>query len=155
MKLHYVKNAPIGERWQGTQADAKGLARRHDRNLVTRGAGNWAPRDVPTDKEGLLQFLNALELQLAGGLPATPAAAAVRQAEDPVPAAPAIDRGGNCPKCKFDRRSAERVAQHLARSATDDAREAWIAEEADASALGRLAGAIAHRFTTLAKADRS
>jgi hypothetical protein len=39
---------PAG-RWTGTQAEAKELG---------RDDGGWQQRDVPTDKEGLLDFLN-------------------------------------------------------------------------------------------------
>lgn len=41
---------PAG-RWAGTQAEAKELAREE--------ASGWEQRDVPTDKDGLLSFLNA------------------------------------------------------------------------------------------------
>ena len=37
-------------RWAGTQADATALAK--------EGDGGWEQRDIPTDKDGLLGFLN-------------------------------------------------------------------------------------------------
>jgi hypothetical protein len=54
MKLYYVPQAPVGQRWQGTQADAKQAGRAF--------ASDFTMREVPVDKPNLLQFLNTEEL---------------------------------------------------------------------------------------------
>lgn len=53
MRLYYVPNAPVGVRWQGTQADAKGAGKTF--------ASEFIQREVPVDKPNLLDFLNAEE----------------------------------------------------------------------------------------------
>lgn len=93
----------------------------------------FVPVEVPTDKAGLLDYVNAL----LGAASAEPAAL-----EAP---APVENTGERCPKCRFDHRSALRVAEHYARSVTREARLNWI-ETADPAELGSLAGAIADRF---------
>lgn len=50
MKLYYIESAPLALRWQGTQADAK-------------KQGAYELVEVPTDKPGLLVFLNAIEFK--------------------------------------------------------------------------------------------
>lgn len=52
MKLYYVQSAETIKRWQGTQADAKRLG----------GKDGFELKEVPTDKPGLLNFLNILEV---------------------------------------------------------------------------------------------
>lgn len=53
MKLYYVPQAPVGQRWQGTQVDAKSAAK--------AVAGDFIQREVPVDKPNLIGFLNAEE----------------------------------------------------------------------------------------------
>jgi hypothetical protein len=123
----------------GTQVDAKRLAKE-------RGT-SWEQVDVPTDKNGLMEYVNQLkaginaemhhrpneeinESLLTLGTPYRPDATADRTV---------------CPRCKFDHVSAKRYAEANTKLATTDARVAWI-EQADAGQLGDLAAAVAQRF---------
>lgn len=92
--------------WAGTQADARAAA-------LDDGAGarDWAEVDVPTDKPGLLAWLNA-----NAGPAALEAAAAERELDrrrDREAAAEArhATRPGDCPKCARAPRAAEALAQ--------------------------------------------
>lgn len=62
MKLYYVKAATPALRWQGTQADAARQARE-----TAGDAKAFEQAEVPTDKPGLLVFLNAMEMNLLDG----------------------------------------------------------------------------------------
>lgn len=57
MKLYTIDNGDITLAWAGTQADAKAAKReqeaKHPRSSIT-----WQEFEVPTDKAGLLEFLN-------------------------------------------------------------------------------------------------
>ena len=79
--------------WAGTQADARDLAGKA-----------WEEVDVPTDKPGLLAWLNANP---------TPQPADTAPADDdepaPTPPAPRIDPNA-CPKCARAPRAAEQLA---------------------------------------------
>lgn len=67
---------PAG-RWAGTQADAKAIGKED---------GGWEEFEVPTDKPGLLEFLNSRQV---GAAPApAPAIEPETPAPAPVPAAP-------------------------------------------------------------------
>lgn len=52
MKFNYIPKAAPGQRWQGTQADAKRI-----------GGKDYEVREVPTDKPNLMAFLNARDMQ--------------------------------------------------------------------------------------------
>ena len=57
MKLYYVREAAPGQRWVGTQADAKQGAK--------AAGGEFVPREVPVDKPNLLTFLNNYEVHMS------------------------------------------------------------------------------------------
>lgn len=50
MKAYRVPNAPAGERWQRTQAEAQAIARQH--------GATWLGVDIPNDQRGLIAWLN-------------------------------------------------------------------------------------------------
>lgn len=68
MKLYYVKAADAALRWQGTQDDAKKLARASGDPKLQQDR-SWELVEVPVDKPGLLVFLNAMEMNLLNYAP--------------------------------------------------------------------------------------
>jgi len=92
--------------WAGTQADARALAGKA-----------WDEVDVPTDKPGLLAFLNAGRALASLELPANNLSVDTGRGdcdggngEPPTPPAPRIDPNA-CPKCARTARAAEQLAK--------------------------------------------
>lgn len=95
MKLYYTTAALPGQRWTGTQVDAKACAK--------AAGGEFINREVPVDKPNLLKFLNDFEVEASAGgivsvLPAEPAAeldeleqAELRAVQAAAPPRPAVD----------------------------------------------------------------
>lgn len=54
-----------------------------------------------------------------------------------------------CPKCKLNTRQASATAEHYVRTCGADAKENWIAEEADMQMVNRLLGAAILRLQDL------
>ena len=104
----------LGRVWTGTQADAK----------AAQGGKDFEEKDVPTDKAGLMAFLNEMEARLT----ATAAPAAVSATEpDDEPAAIPDDAEGvrhatsraptnpdDCPACARSKRTAKVAANSSA-----------------------------------------
>lgn len=94
MRLYLFESDAGEKRWVGTQAEAAALLK----NVrAAGGEGGWFVVDVPTDKPGLLAFLQKWmggegEDRPAGGAPAS------AQEE---PAADAVDLILDCPPDKF------------------------------------------------------
>lgn len=99
MKLYYIS----GGKWAGTQDDAKALAK--------STGGDWTAREVPTDKPGLLAFLNATGREVA-----PPAAPAIVQAPMPAEDIKAEARAGG--QAFMDRMAACRTLVDLVSEAS-------------------------------------
>lgn len=92
MRLYIVTHA-AGPTWVGTQAEAKSIAR--------ETGGEWVQYDVPTDKDGLLGFLNHCDAvrpgeAAAADAPPAPAEPTAQElpAQRPTPAGAAKLRAG-------------------------------------------------------------
>lgn len=129
----------IGALWRGTEADAKAAAK--------EAGEDWHKVEVPTDKPGLLGFLN----QLA---PAAPVDAPIDDAlEDGAiagisDAAKRILQPGSCPRC--DRAPA--AAALIADGEDLQAVETFILDRAKPSQIERIFAALGTRFHELRKA---
>jgi hypothetical protein len=147
MKLYRIK----GRHWAGTQQMARELAR------DTYDSAPWEQVDVPTDKEGMLDWLNqvnapatsaercdmqneigreAIESYVAGEWsgprPLAAAAPAPAVASQPVSPAPASDTAGS-----------------KAIAAGVDAVADWILDQANCSQVERLFACLGTRFAEL------
>lgn len=143
MKLY---TTPKG-RWAGTQADAKAIGKED---------GGWSEAEVPTDKPGLLAFLNE---HLVGGLPLTTTEVDARRtiaAAEEVFAGPGEDHPKVTAALKNptyhdpNKASLETSRVFDAKLRDDLAVEEQIAN-ADYARLGSLAQHVAWRFEELAK----
>jgi hypothetical protein len=144
MQFHEITH-PDG-RLEFDTVEAKAKARAKEIGGTTR------PVEIATDKKSLLEQFN----KLAGSSPARSITATPAETPIEIDDAPSLPapKGGDCPKCHFDRRSAERYAAQQARTATNSARADWIAEEADMMTVARLAEAVSERYTNLSKQIR-
>lgn len=119
----------IGPLWRGTEAEAKAAAR--------ETGGDWQKVEVPTDKPGLLTFLNErLEAERVASSAATPADAA-----KPV-------KPGKCPVCDRTESAAAFVAQSEDLQAIND----FILDRATPMQVENIFSAIGARFHELRKA---
>lgn len=109
-------------RWAGTQADARALAREE-------GTG-FEQREVPTDKEGLLCFLNCHAVKAMSD-----GAAAMIAPALPVPPAPAAPQAPPAPSY-----AATSLATDEAFEALPLARQLHLAALALENARGRIKG---------------
>lgn len=109
--------------WTGTIADATKAAK-------ADSAGSWKQIEVPTDKAGLIDFLNAME---AGSAPAAPSV----QPELPVVAEqPVVEKKPPTPS-------------------SADAVTAWIMDEATPAQVEATFTALGVRFHEMRKAVQS
>lgn len=104
--------------------------------------------EVPTDKAGLIDYLNRnrhIPCPCNGAGAPTPAPEPLLAAPTPAP-----KDNSTCPRCRFDRRGAERSAQHMAESITLDALCERI-DKAEGGALTRLVEAVTSRLSWVAR----
>lgn len=118
----------IGALWRGTEADAKAAARE-------TGVG-CEKIEVPTDKPGLLAFLNQLS--------ATEREVAATQ----VRTEPAKPRPGSCPVCDRTEKAAAQVAESQDLQAITD----FILDRATPTQIEQLFASLGARFHELRKA---
>lgn len=96
-----------GRIWTGTQADAR---------AANDGSKDFEHIDVPTDKAGLIGFLNEMEQRLAGGAPPAPVERDDDQADPEAPVISVRHSGSPppipvsaCVACQRDARAAKMV----------------------------------------------
>jgi hypothetical protein len=134
MRLYLVTDGH-GSDWEGTQDDAKRKAREY--------AAKWDQVEVPTDKAGLLNFLN--ELPHAAILPTLGIAAIC---EDPIP----VDRR-DPPQAEPNPAAAQTVDQtqtFTARQICD-----FILDVATVAQVENIMGCLGTRVAELAKEKRN
>lgn len=137
MRLYRIdQHSKPGSRWAGTQAEAKAVAKEF--------GGKWVETDVPTDKAGLLEFLNreaavaretaALNEQLAAPAPYVSP-----------PKQPAFNQGQPAP--------GREGGPRLFTAGPDNDLICEAIEEAEGMSLARFAESVACRFASLAKKE--
>lgn len=115
----------------GTQADAR------------KSGQKWEPHAVPTDKMGLMEYLNRLVIGQEGAASDDTGGGALGlPTPQPLSTPPAAS--GACPKCKLDPRAAQRLAEGM----TADAIAERIAN-GDRIMVSVLSAAVTDRIAEL------
>lgn len=115
MRLYIVRYPnKVQLHWAATQAEAKAVAR--------DVFGTWQALDIPTDKPGLLAFLNEVEapasrshfVEIANARAAEVRADIGAEAQ---PATPAAVANGRCPRCASTPEAAAKIADGMSADA--------------------------------------
>jgi hypothetical protein len=123
MKLYETRTGEI----VGTQAEAKASGR------------GWQQVEVPTDKPGLIAYLNN-NRHIPCDLP--------HETTERLPAPPVGSGSAECDKCKWTPKARQQYSERIARDLTTDAMVSYI-ENADAALLARLAENVCWRIKEL------
>lgn len=140
MKLYQVTNAPAGQRWEASKADAEKLAKAYGGTVEPFNIGE-------AGRHELANFLNAREL-VAGPSPATIVGMSdeeIRQSNTPEAQAAARERMSPDPS----------FAQHAAKARAADEICDFILNEAKVFQVENIMAAIGTRIAELAKEHRA